>query len=267
MLPTGILRSMNTADTPESQAARYPSGNRFLTVKEWPMSLQPREILDAAGPEHCPKDILLAVILRQGVKGLNVVDLARDLLHEYGSIAGIAARSTDELAGRRGMGRVKAQVLKASLELARRLAAEQLPVGHAIRTPQDVVEVLREQARPCEQEIVWVLLLDTKNRLRREPVEVSRGLVDCNLVHPREVFKEAIRSAATSIVLAHNHPSGDPQPSAQDLAVTRRLVAASKTIEIPVLDHVIVGRDSREGGQEYVSLRESGYIDFEKESA
>lgn len=238
----------------------YEIGSRNL--KQIPERQRPREQFERLGAENVTDDILLALILRSGVAGASVVDVARELLREHGSLTGLAQAPVSELARHRGMGKVKAQVLKAALELAGRLAEEAAPARRIIRTPADAAQVLRERTRPREEEIFWVLLLDTKNQLRRPPVEVTRGLLDASLAHPREVFREAIRASSAAIVLAHNHPSGDPQPSAEDIRLTKQLVEAGRIVDIGVLDHVILGRANGPVGTDFFSLRESGLVDF-----
>ena len=116
--------------------------------------------------------------------------------------------------------------------------------------------------RTREEESFWVLLLDGKNRLMKAPIEVTRGLLDASLVHPREVFKEAIRSASAAVVLAHNHPSGDPNPSAEDIRITKQLVEAGRIVDIQVLDHVVLGRQSGAGSADFFSFREAGIVEF-----
>ncbi len=173
----------------------------------------------------------------------------------------MAASSADELRCP-GLGPVKAQVLKAALELGRRLAEEKLEDSPRIRAPADVASILREKARVLKTETFWVLLLNTKNRLQGEPVVVTRGLLNASLVHPREVFRPAIHASCAAIILAHNHPSGDPAPSPEDLKITRELVEAGKVLLIRVLDHIILGR-ARGTEAEYISIRENGLVEFE----
>ncbi|OGV42287.1 MAG: hypothetical protein A2X46_15490 [Lentisphaerae bacterium GWF2_57_35] len=227
-----------------------------------PFRERPRELMDRLGAENLPDAALLALILRSGVSGVSVIELGQNLLRDYGSLTAMAKASLDELAAVRGMGRIKAQVLKAALELARRLVEESAPVRPAIRAPADAAGLLRETARTLDREVFWALLLDTKYRLKRSPVEISSGLLDASLVHPREVFREAIRTASAAIVLVHNHPSGDPAPSTEDLRVTRQLIEAGQVVDIDVLDHIILGHRNGTSGSEYCSLRESGLIDF-----
>jgi len=232
-------------------------------VRDLPERLRPREAMTRVGVSNVSDDVLLAVLLRSGVRGANVVDLAQSLLRTYTSLTALSTASVSELCGIRGMGQVKAQVLAAAFELARRLAEEATPERPRIRSPADAAKLLKDRVRPLEHEVFWVFLLDAKNRLKTPPIDISRGLLDASLVHPREVFREAIRSATAAVVLAHNHPSGDPTPSAEDVRITRQLVEAGRVVDIRVLDHVVIGRPGMGGGlREFVSLRENGLVEF-----
>jgi DNA repair protein RadC len=233
-----------------------------IRVADIPSRQRPREQFERMGAESVSEDVLIALILRSGVQGMNVVDLARGLIRQYGSLTELAKASVEDLSRTRGMGKVKAQVLKASLELAKRLSEESAPTRHTIRSPEDAAGILRERMRTREEESFWVLLLDGKNRLMKSPIEVTRGLLDASLVHPREVFKEAIRSASAAVVLAHNHPSGDPNPSVEDIRITKQLVEAGRIVDIHVLDHVVMGRQSGAGGSDFFSFREAGIVEF-----
>jgi DNA repair protein RadC len=225
-----------------------------------PESLRPREALERMGAENVSDDVLLAIILRSGVRGVNVVDLARNLLVGFGSLTSIATASIEQLAAVKGMGRVKAQVLKASMEMARRLSREQLPLKSQIRSPEDVASIFREEARVLEREYFWVLLLDTKNRVKGMPIDVTRGVA--SLVHPREVFRPAVQRGAASVILVHNHPSGESSPSPEDIKVTKQLVEAGRLMDIDVLDHIVVGRQSGGDHKWYSSIREDGTVSF-----
>lgn len=239
---------------------------RFYTftrpVREVPEEERPRELFDRLGPENLSDKHLLALVLRSGVKGMSVIDLADGLLNEYGSLDALATASVDDLAAVRGMGRVRAQVVLAALELGRRLAMRGPSKAVAIRSPEDAANVLRAEAFAQDVENFWVLLLDRKYRLRRRPLLVTRGILDTSLVHPREVFKEAIRCSSAAVLVAHNHPSGDLQPSAEDIRITRQIVEAGRIVGIEVLDHLILGRPD-ESGRDYFSFRESGLVSFE----
>ncbi len=234
----------------------------LLRVRDMPVRERPREMFDRMGAGELPSSVLLALLLRSGVPGVSVIELGQNLLREYGSLTALAQAPLEELASVRGMGRVKAQVLKAALELARRMTEETAPERRTIRAPADAAAILREKARVLEREVFWVLLLDAKHRLKKPPVEVTTGLLDASLAHPREVFREAIRTASAAVVLVHNHPSGDSSPSAEDIRLTRQLVEAGRVIDMDVLDHIILGHVQEAGGAGYTSLRESGLVDF-----
>ena len=231
-------------------------------IADLPLRLRPREQFEQFGPENVSDDILIAILLRSGVRGTSVLDLARKLLDKYGSLTELSRASVKELAQTPGMGPVKAQVLRAALELGGRLVNSAVESQPLVRTPEDAAKVLREKLRAREEESFWVLPLDTKYRLKRSPVEVTRGLLDSSLVHPREVFKEAVRSSSAAVVLVHNHPSGDPSPSAEDIRITRQLLEAGRIIDIAVLDHVILGRACGDGENDFFSLREAGIVEF-----
>jgi len=231
-------------------------------MREVPEAERPREVFDRVGPENMSERQLLALILRSGVQGRSVMDLAEGLLTEYGSLAGLAAVSVEDLASVKGMGRVRAQVVKAALELARRLASTGKREVATVRTPEDAAKLLRHEALASDVECFWVLLLDRKYRLHRPPLLITRGILDASLVHPREVFKEAVRTSSAAVVLAHNHPSGDPHPSAEDIRITRQLIEAGRVMDIEVLDHIILGRAEDGRTQDYASLRESGLVVF-----
>lgn len=232
-------------------------------VRDMPARMRPREEAERVGIEHVSDEVLLAILLRSGVKGANVVDLARALLQRFGSLTAIAKASPQELKKVGGVGPVKVQVLKAALELAKRLTEEATPDGQVVKSPEDAARLVREKARTLDQERFWVLLLDSKNRVKSPPVDITQGLLNASLVHPREVFREAIRTASAAVVLVHNHPSGDPTPSVEDVRITRQLVSAGQVVDIRVLDHVIVGASAPDRRADYVSLREAGVVDFE----
>ena len=235
-----------------------------VTMRDLPPELQPREELDRRGAAHLSDDTLLAIVLRNGRPGRNVADLARDVVQVFGGLAPLARATVDEVLAKkiRGVGRVKAMEIVAAFELGRR-AAGHLPVEpQMLRDPESVARALQPLASVEQQEVFWALNLDSKNRLIGRPCEVSRGLLDTTPVHPREVFKMAVRQAAAAVILAHNHPSGDPTPSAEDLRVTRQLVDAARVMGIRILDHVIVGRETPDHPA-HLSLREKGLVAFD----
>jgi DNA repair protein RadC len=231
-------------------------------MREMPAEDRPREVFDRVGPENMTDQQLIALILRSGVRGRSVMDLAAGLLNEYGSLGALAEVTASDLKSIKGMGRVRSQVVKAALELARRLASRGEAGPVSVRTPEEAARLMRRAALASDVENFWVLLLDRKYRLRRPPLHITRGILDASLVHPREVFKEAVRTSSAALVLVHNHPSGDPSPSPEDLRITRQLVEAGRIMDIEVLDHIIMGRAEEGRAQDYLSLRESGLISF-----
>ena len=229
-----------------------------------PEHMRPREIFDRLGAEHVQDDILLAILIRFGVPGANAAQLARQLLNKYKSLTAIAKCPVEEIvAEMKGIGETKARELKASLELARRMAREGVGRQPLVTSPEDVAAILREDARLLENEVFWVLLLDTRKRMIGSPRKVSEGILDASLVHSREVFKRAVTASAQAVILAHNHPSGDPTPSAEDIKITRRMAEAGRILEIPVLDHVVMGRRRAGEDKDFLSIRESGLVKFD----
>ncbi len=200
----------------------------------------PRERLRELGPRALSDEELLAALLGSGSAGYPAGAIARTLLASYGSLREMGRASIDELASCPGIGRANAARLVAAFELGLRRELERSAPPEAIATAADVYARLGPRLRDAKQESFWILLLNAKNRLQAER-EVSRGVLDGSLVHPREIFGPALREAAAAIVLAHNHPSGDPTPSEEDVAVTRRLVEAGRLLGIRIVDHVILG--------------------------
>ncbi|HMO50628.1 MAG TPA: DNA repair protein RadC [Kiritimatiellia bacterium] len=238
----------------------YPLSPR--RIKDLPEQQRPRETFDRDGPEQVNDRVLLAILIRNGIPGHSAVDIADDLLNRFGSLPALAREPVEEIARIPGMGKVKAQIIKAALELSRRLPVATAGERVEVRTPGDAARLIRSDAALLEVEQFWVILLDTKYRLRRPPVSVSKGILDACLVHPREVFKEAIRACAAAVVLVHNHPSGDSAPSREDLKLTRQLIEVGRIMDIEVLDHVIVGAINDRNPSGFTSLRESGLVSF-----
>ncbi len=243
-------------------------GSLCYRIRDMPARLRPREAMERQGVENVSDDVILAILLRTGSPGLNVVDLAERLLLKYGSLTALARASSGELVRDKtfkGLGKVKAQILRAALDLARRMAEETRDErGIFVRTPEDVADLMREQARGLDHERFWTLNLDTRNRLKGLPQEISKGVLDASLVHAREVFKSAIQAGGAALVLVHNHPSGDPSPSSEDVRLTRQLVQAGQIIGIKVLDHIIVGRRLGGKSKDFTSLREGGLVTFDE---
>jgi len=221
-----------------------------LTVKDLPASERPRERLARLGAEALSEQELLACILGRGVAGESVLVGARRLLAAFGTVRGIAEASIEQLSHVHGIGVAKAIQLKAAAELARRIAVTP-PPRTTIDTAEKAAALLRPHLADKQKEHFMALLLDNRHQLiRLSPIAI--GSLSATLVHPREVFKEAIAASAAAVIVAHNHPSGDPTPSQQDVQLTQRLVEAGRVLGIEILDHLIIGR------ADVVSLRAVG---------
>lgn len=230
-----------------------------LRLKDQPASERPRERLVARGPDALTHAELIAILLRTGLQGVNVVQVGQNLLQKYGSLNALALASVDELRKVPGIGRDKAATLVAAFALARRMEQERREESPVLDNPETVVSFIRESNRLKNVESFQVLLLNTRKKLIRVE-EISDGTLDTLLVHPREVFRAAIAANAAGVVLVHNHPSGDPTPSEADIKVTRDLIRAGHLLKIEVVDHIIIGRTSAERVRDYASLRELGYF-------
>lgn len=222
-------------------------------ITEWPKNERPREKFVACGSETLSDAELLAILLRTGAGNVTAVDLAKKLLNDYTSLECLAGRSLQELKKYHGLGEVKAISILAAFELGRRAASFRRTDKLRIHSPEDVVKRFQPLLRDLKHEVFKVLLLDSANHLLRD-VKVSEGILNSSLVHPREVFSPAIMEPAASIILLHNHPSGNPEPSPEDILVTKQMVEASKIIGIPVHDHIIITADA------FTSFAERGLL-------
>ena len=230
-----------------------------LRLKDQPASERPRERLAERGADALSPAELVAILLRTGLKGTNVLEVARQLVTKFGTLNALAGATLDELCSIPGIGRDKAVTLMAAFALAKRMAKELNGEAPLLDTPERVADLLREHMRHFQKEQFIVLLLNTRRRLvKRE--DLSQGTLDTILVHARDVFRSAIAGNAAAIVLVHNHPSGDPTPSEADIKVTRDLIRAGQLLKIELLDHVILGRATQERPKDYASLRELGYF-------
>ncbi|HUR93613.1 MAG TPA: DNA repair protein RadC [Gemmatimonadales bacterium] len=215
---------------------------------------RPRERLWALGPGALTSTELLAILLGTGRGGCPVMEVAGRLLGgAEGSLRRLAQRPNAELLRLEGIGPTKAARLVAAFELGARCAREERPTLLRIREPEDVVRLFQDRLRDLQVEEFHLLALDSQSQVVRE-VLVTRGLLNSSLVHPREVFRAAIAEAAAGIIVVHNHPSGDPSPSAEDRAVTQQLAAAGRLLDLPLYDHVIIG------GDRFVSLATAGLL-------
>jgi DNA repair protein RadC len=230
-----------------------------LRLKDQPASERPRERLVARGPDALTHAELIAILLRTGLKGVNVVQVGQNLLQKFGSLNALALASVDEIKKIPGIGRDKAATLVAAFALARRMEQERREESPVLDNPVTVVNFMRETNRLKIVEAFQVLLLNTRKKLIRVE-EISEGTLDTILIHPRDVFRAAISANAAAVILIHNHPSGDPSPSDADIKVTRDLVRAGQLLKIEVADHVIIGRASAARAKDYASLRELGFF-------
>lgn len=230
-----------------------------LRIKELPSNERPRERLEAEGADKLKPSELIAILLRTGTQGASALAIGAELVQRFGTLSELARASVDDLRRVRGIGRDKAVTLLAAFTLARRMAKEIHQDSPTLDTPERIADLLREDNRQFDVENFQVILLNTRRRLIRVE-RISQGTLDTILVHPREVFKPAIAAQAAALVLAHNHPSGDPTPSEADIKVTRDLIRAGQLLKIEVLDHVILGRATQERPRDFVSLRELGYF-------
>jgi len=225
-----------------------------LRLSEQPTADRHRERLRALGPSALTGQELLAILLGTGCAGRDAMTVGGDLLTLAGSsFRRLESRPFGALAGIPGIGRAKAARLLAALELGRRARSEAEPVPARIRTPADVYRIFAGRLRGLAVEEFHVLALGTQSQVLADRL-VTRGILNSSLVHPREVFRVAIVEAAAGMIVVHNHPSGDPSPSADDRAVTRQLVEAGRILDMPVYDHVIIG------GDRYVSFAEAGLL-------
>jgi len=208
-------------------------------IKELPEDEQPREKLERRGASALSDAELLAIMLRTGVQGANAVQVGRQLLTKYQSLNGLGGRAIKELSTVKGVGRTKAMQLVAAFEMAKRMAQEILK-RQEMATPQLIYDFLGAEMRVLQRESLRLVLLDTKLRMIAVE-EISLGTVNESLAHPREILKPAVLHSAYGFVMVHNHPSGDPQPSSADLAITNKIREAAKLFQIQLLDHVIIG--------------------------
>ncbi|MFC0164878.1 MULTISPECIES: RadC family protein [Bacillus] len=224
-----------------------------MKLRDFPQDEKPRERLLALGAESLSNHELLAILLRTGTKKESVLQLSNRLLQSFDGLRLLKEASVEELSSISGIGRAKAVHIMAALELGRRVHKLVYEDRYVIRTPEDGAKYLMEDLRFLNQEHFVVMFLNTKNQIIHKQT-IFIGSLNASIVHPREVFKEAVKRSAASLICAHNHPSGDPSPSREDIEVTKRLCDCGKMIGIEVLDHLIIG------DQKYVSLKEKGYL-------
>ena len=221
-------------------------------IRDLPQGERPRERLKLHGAKHLNNTELIAILLRTGMTGENVISLSSRVLTALGGLAGLGRSNFTELCSQRGLSEAKACQLLAAIELGRRFVSLAPEERVVINSPQDVANLLTAEMAVLDQEHLKALLLNTKNEVLGIR-EIYVGNVNSSVVRPAEVFRPAVRDNATSVIVVHNHPSGDPTPSSEDVSITRALVEAGKMMAVEVLDHLVIG-----SGNRFVSLKEAG---------
>lgn len=224
-----------------------------FTVHDMPKQERPRERLQRLGPDALSSPELLALIIGRGIPRKSVLDIAHELMRKFGSVHGMSTATIDELSAIRGIGIAKAAQLKAAFELAKRQDIEQEIPPYTVHNPQTLVKAVRASIQDKAKEHFKLILLNTRNKVTGI-IPISVGTLNASLVHPREVFKEAIHGSAASVILIHNHPSEDLEPSEEDVKLTRRMVEAGKILGIEVLDHIIISR------HDFLSMKSRGFL-------
>lgn len=227
-------------------------------MREIPGYDRPRERLERLGASSLTDAELLAIMLRTGRKGMSAVQLGGLLLKKFGSLEELARRTVGEMSSVSGIGKAKATLLKAAFDLHARVNSRSVQ-KHPLDNSESIYRLMAEQVQLLSVEVLYGLALDSKLRLVRH-YEITSGLLNQTLVHAREVFREAISASAAYLVLVHNHPSGDPRPSADDLRTTREIFKAGDILGIPLIDHVIIGKPSDANPSGYISLKQMGAI-------
>jgi DNA repair protein RadC len=224
-----------------------------LMIKDYPVHERPRERLLKNGPEALSNHELLAILLRTGTKHMSALQLAHHIIQHFDGLRHLKEATIGEWKEINGIGNAKAVELMAAIEIGKRISNLQFEERFTIRSPEDGAQYLMDELRFLQQEHFVCLYLNTKNQVLCKKT-IFIGSLNTSIVHPREVFKEGFKRSSASIICFHNHPSGDPSPSKEDIEVTKRLVECGKMLGIEVLDHIIIG------DQKYVSLKEKGYV-------
>ena len=227
--------------------------NNSIKVIDIPEEERPIEKLLMNGPETLSNPELLAIILRTGTKGENIISLSTRILSEFNGLGGLLEAGLDEITSIKGIKNIKASQIMALGELVRRINKLKFATGRQITSPRDIAEVIMKDMILLKQEVLKLIMLDTKNNILGVK-DVFKGSLNTSIVHPREIFKEALKKSSSSIIICHNHPSGDPTPSKEDINITIRIKECGKIMGIDLLDHLIIGNNK------YISLKEKGII-------
>jgi DNA repair protein RadC len=228
-------------------------GESLYKITRWPKKERPRERLLQHGPQPLTEAELLGILLGKGTRKKTAIDLARELLDQYESLQKLFSRSPSELMKIKGIGPAKAAILSAAFELVRRIQSQEVVPRASFRRSSDVANRFLPLMRDLRKEVFKILLLNRANRLIKE-VTISEGTLEASIVHPRDVFREALLELAAGVILIHNHPSGNPSPSEEDLRITKQLVEAGRLLGIKVYDHIILA------GESYRSLADDGLM-------
>lgn len=227
--------------------------NTSIKIKDVPKAERPRERLLKHGVTKLSNQELVAILLATGTRAESVMDLSNRVLMHFEGLKLLSEATIEELTAIKGIGIAKGVGILATLELGRRIQQYKPAEKYVIRSPEDGADYVMESMRSLKQEHLVVLFLNTKNQIMHQQT-IFIGSLNASIVHPREIFREAVKRSAASIICAHNHPSGDPTPSQEDIHVTRRLVEAGKIMGIELLDHLVIGNNT------FVSLKEKGYL-------
>ncbi|MFC0522455.1 DNA repair protein RadC [Pontibacillus salicampi] len=224
-----------------------------VLIKDVPQSDRPRERLMELGAKHLSNQELLAILLGSGLRNESVMSVAQRVLVHFEGLSLLRDATVEELTAIKGIGTAKAVVIIAALEIGKRMHNQRPGERYAVKSPDDAADYVMEEMRDLHQEHFVCIFLNTKNQIiHRQTIFI--GSLNASIVHPREVYKEAVKRSAASIICAHNHPSGDPTPSQEDIHVTRRLTECGKMLGIELLDHIVIG------DRKYISLKEKGYL-------
>jgi DNA repair protein RadC len=228
--------------------------NYTVTIREKPPSERPRERLQYFGVESLSVPELLAIVITGGTHGANATDIGDILLKEFRDLDGLCNATFEELVAIRGIGKARASQIKAAFELAKRWGKNMgVAIKVRIKTPEDAYDLMKNKARGEKKEHFWAIYLDTRYNVIREE-EISKGSLDSSIVHPRELFKGAITASASAIMAVHNHPSGNPEASQEDIKLSRRLKEAGELVGIELVDHIILGEGT------FISLKREGLL-------
>jgi DNA repair protein RadC len=226
---------------------------KSFTVRDLPKTERPRERLIKLGSEALSAQELLALIIARGIPGKSVMNIAQELLSKFGNIKKVSEATIEQLCEIRGIGAAKAAQIKACFEIGKRGELEPEPKKYDIQNPQAIVKVIRASIKDKAKEHFKLAILDSRNKII-DITNVSVGTLNANLAHPREIFKDALSHNAAAVILCHNHPSGDPEPSEDDIKITKQLVEAGKILGIEVLDHIIISSHG------FFSFKEKGLL-------